>query len=72
MGHGMCTCQNRFLTTSQLWTESLFKERGVTAILGAHVQRVESGKVFYETVQGEEGVVDSTSRCCSHRFGAKT
>jgi sulfide:quinone oxidoreductase len=55
---GMTFKQNGFLTTSQLWTESLFKERGVTAILGAHVQRVELGKVFYETVQGEEGVVD--------------
>jgi sulfide:quinone oxidoreductase len=55
---GMTFKQNGFLTTSQLWTESLFTERGVTAILGAHVQRVEQGKVFYETLQGEEGVLD--------------
>ena len=55
---GMTFAQNGFLTTSQLWTESLFKERGVTAILGAHVQRVEPGKVFYETLSGEEGVLE--------------
>jgi len=55
---GMTFKQNGFLTTSQLWTESLFQERGVIAILGAHVQRVEQGKVFYETLQGEEGVLD--------------
>jgi sulfide:quinone oxidoreductase len=55
---GMTFEQNGFLTTSQLWTESLFKEREVTAILGAHVQRVEPGKVFYETLAGEEGVLE--------------
>ena len=55
---GMTFAQNGFLTTSQLWTESLFKEREVTAILGAHVQRVEPGKVFYETLSGEEGVLE--------------
>ena len=47
--------QNGFVTNSQLWTESLFRERDVTAIVGAHVQRVEEGKIFYETLQGEEG-----------------
>lgn len=55
---GMTFEQNGFLTTSQLWTESLLNERGVTAILGAHVQRVEQGKVFYETLMGKEGVLD--------------
>src|SRR5664279_5616289 len=55
---GMTFEQNGFLTTSQLWTESLFKEREITAILGAHVQRVEPGKVFYETLSGEEGVLE--------------
>jgi sulfide:quinone oxidoreductase len=54
---GMAFKQDGFVTTSQLWTESLFKEREVTAVLGAHVQRVEEGKVFYETLTGEEGVL---------------
>jgi sulfide:quinone oxidoreductase len=55
---GMTFAQNGFLTTSQLWTESLFRERDVRAIVGAHVQRVEEGKVFYETLDGSESVLD--------------
>lgn len=55
---GMTFVQNGYLTSSQLWTESLFRERDVRAVLGAHVQRVEPGKAFYETVDGEEGVVE--------------
>mgnify|MGYP000844678487 FL=1 len=55
---GMTFEQNGFVTSSQLWTESLFRERQVRAVVGAHVQRVEEGKVFYETLQGEEGVLD--------------
>ncbi|MCB8957019.1 MAG: FAD-dependent oxidoreductase [Nocardioides sp.] len=55
---GMTFEQNGFVTNSQLWTESLFRERDVTAIVGAHVQRVEEGKIFYETLQGEEGVLE--------------
>ncbi len=51
---GMSFEQDGYVTSSQLWTESLFKERGVRAILRAHVQRVEPGKVFYETLDGEE------------------
>ena len=54
---GMSFAQNGFVTTSQLWTESLFKERDVKAVVGAHVQRVEEGKVFYETLAGEEGML---------------
>ncbi len=54
---GMTFEQHGFLTTSQLWTESLFQERGVKAILRAHVQRVEDGKIFYETLDGDEGVL---------------
>ncbi len=41
-----------FRTTSTLWTESLFRERGVRAILGAHVERVEPGVVHYEQLDG--------------------
>ena len=50
---GMTFAQQGFLTTSRIWTESLFRERGVTAILGAHVQRVEPGVIYYETLDGE-------------------
>jgi len=54
---GMTFEQNGFVTSSQLWTESLFRERDVKAILRAHVQRVEEGKIFYETLDGGEGVL---------------
>ena len=49
---GMSFEQGGFVTTSQLWTESLFVERGVHAILQAHVERVDDGKLFYETLDG--------------------
>lgn len=49
---GMVFGQRGFLSSSQTWTESLFRERGVRAILGAHVERVEEGKLFYETLDG--------------------
>ncbi|HSN11899.1 MAG TPA: hypothetical protein VLS51_07320, partial [Propionibacteriaceae bacterium] len=41
-----------FQTTSELWTGSLFRERGVEAILGAHVSKVDEGLVTYETLDG--------------------
>ena len=39
---------------SKTFSESLFTERQVEWITGAHVQRVEPGKVFYETLDGED------------------
>ena len=41
---GMIFTQKGFQTTSKMWTESLFRERGVHAILGAHVEKVEPGR----------------------------
>jgi len=55
---GLSFKQNGFVTSSKLWTESLFKERGVKSILRAHVQRVEEGKLFYETLDGSEDSLD--------------
>ena len=49
---GMVFAQQGFLSSSQIWTESLFRERGVQAILRAHVERVEPGKIYYETLDG--------------------
>ena len=54
---GMIFTQRGFQTTSKLWTESLFRERGVRAILGAHVEKVEAGKVYYEQVDGTKDVL---------------
>jgi len=49
---GMTFTQQGFQTTSKLWTESLFRERGVRAILQAHVERVEPGLIHYEQLDG--------------------
>ena len=49
---GMTFAEHGFQTTSELWTSSLYRERGVEAVLGAHVHRVEPGVVHYETLDG--------------------
>lgn len=55
---GMTFEERGFQTTSELWTGSLFRERGVEAILGAHVNRVEPGRVHYETLDGSSHTLD--------------
>jgi sulfide:quinone oxidoreductase len=40
---------------SRMFTESLFAERGVRAILGAHVERVDVDAVHYELLDGTKG-----------------
>ena len=49
---GLTFTQTGFQTTSKLWTESLFRERDVHAILGAHCQKVEPGLITYEQLDG--------------------
>ncbi|NLJ52901.1 MAG: FAD-dependent oxidoreductase [Intrasporangiaceae bacterium] len=55
---GMTFEERGFQTTSELWTGSLFRERGVEAILGAHVNAVEEGVIRYETLDGEGHTLD--------------
>ncbi|MCV2394031.1 NAD(P)/FAD-dependent oxidoreductase [Actinotalea sp. M2MS4P-6] len=55
---GMSFTQMGFTTSSKTWTESLFRERGVKAILRAHVQKVEPGTVHYEQLDGSEHSLD--------------
>ena len=55
---GLVFSQSGFQTTSKLWTESLFRERGINAILGAHVEKVEANEVHYELVDGTKGILD--------------
>ncbi len=42
-----------FATSSKVFAESLYAERGIDWILGAHVNKVEAGKVTYESLDGE-------------------
>ncbi|MCL2735114.1 MAG: NAD(P)/FAD-dependent oxidoreductase [Propionibacteriaceae bacterium] len=49
---GLIFTQQGFQTTSKLWTESFFRERGIQAILGAHCTKVEPGVVHYEQLDG--------------------
>lgn len=44
---GMVFAVGGMQTTSKLWTESLFRERGIRAISGAHVERIDEGKLEY-------------------------
>ena len=50
--------QGGFIVQSKTFAESLFAERGVESIVGAHVSKVEAGKAYYETLEGEESTVD--------------
>lgn len=50
---GLVFRQEGYETTSKTWTESLFRERGVEAILGAHVHRLTDGVVDFETLDGQ-------------------
>lgn len=49
---GMVFMQEGYETTSKIWTESLFRERDVEAIVGAHVHKVEEGIIHFETLDG--------------------
>ena len=55
---GMIFHQNGFETTSKLWTESLFRERGVRAVVQAHVESVEPGVIHIEQLDGSKNTLD--------------
>ena len=44
-----------YVVSSKLFAESLFAERGVEWTIGAHVNKVEQGKVHYELLDGSMG-----------------
>ncbi|HFS82687.1 MAG TPA: NAD(P)/FAD-dependent oxidoreductase, partial [Epsilonproteobacteria bacterium] len=44
-----------FVTSSKVFAESLYAERGMNWIIGAHVNKVEAGKVTYELLDGSAG-----------------
>jgi sulfide:quinone oxidoreductase len=45
-----------YAASSKLFAESLFVERGVDWMVGAHVSKVEEGKAHYELLDGTTGV----------------
>ncbi len=47
-----------FAVSSKIFAESLFAERNVDWIIGAHVNKVEKGKVHYELLDGSYGEED--------------
>lgn len=47
-----------YVVSSRTFAESLFVERGVEWIAGAHVRQVERGRAEYELLSGELGSVD--------------
>jgi len=55
---GMRFVDKGFLQSSRLWTESLFRERGVKAITQAAVHEVMEGKLRYEQLDGKEHDLD--------------
>lgn len=55
---GMFIRRGGYVTHSRVFTESLFTERGVEWITGAHVREVTPGRVVYESLDGEVGEVD--------------
>lgn len=49
---GMFISRGGYVTHSRVFTESLFTERGVEWITGAHVRQVEASRTTYETLDG--------------------
>lgn len=47
-----------YVAPSRVFTESLFVERGVEWVVGAHVERVEPKRVLYETLDGSHHALD--------------
>jgi sulfide:quinone oxidoreductase len=55
---GMTFTQNGYEMTSKLWTESLFRERDVHAVLQAHVEKIEPGVIYYEQIDGTKNTLN--------------
>lgn len=58
-----------FVTPSKTFAESLFVERNVDWITGAHVKLVESDKIHYETLDGENHTLEYSFAMLLPPFG---
>lgn len=47
-----------YAASSRLFAESLYSERGVKWLIGAHVSKVEAGKAHYELLDGSKGELE--------------
>ena len=47
-----------YAASSRLFAESLYSERGIPWIIGAHVSKVEEGKIHYEQLDGTTGELE--------------
>jgi len=47
-----------YVTSTKIFTESILKERGIRWIKRAGVKRVEAGRIFYETLDGQDHEID--------------
>lgn len=54
---GMFLRRGGYVTHSRVFAESLYTERGVEWITGAHVREVGAGETSYETLSGENGSI---------------
>ncbi|MCW7487757.1 NAD(P)/FAD-dependent oxidoreductase [Leptospira meyeri] len=54
---GMHLEQGGYVTSSKIFAESLFTERGIQWKTRAHVTKIESNKIYYTTLDGENGFV---------------
>ena len=52
---GMHLQRSGYVIPSSIFAASLFAERGIDWVTQAHVQKVEPGKLFYETLDGRQG-----------------
>ncbi len=52
---GLHLVRGGYVAHSKIFTESLFTERGIDWITGAHVNRVEEGKAHFELLDGSSG-----------------
>ena len=55
---GLHIKRGMYAASSKLFAESLFTERGVDWLIGAHVSKVENGKVHYELLDGSKGELE--------------
>ncbi len=55
---GLHIKRGMYAASSKLFAESLFTERGIDWLIGAHVSKVENGKAHYELLDGSKGELE--------------